>query len=188
MYPLTSSSRPSSFYSFIHSFIQLFICACILHTYIQRRSEVMPNDPETMKHHPSAVDNLLVEQLIYHSKIHTLKKFLCRDFSCISPTHASRLVQELGASFAEDMDIRELSKKEIHQITRLLRAASFPKPSSTYLSPAGEYNLRLGIIKEINPDLVATHTMPPGVYEGHPFIVEAAVAVGGKVCLCCWDT
>lgn len=25
------------------------------------------------------------------------------------------------------------------------------------LSPAGEYNLRLGIMKELNPDLVATY-------------------------------
>lgn len=26
------------------------------------------------------------------------------------------------------------------------------------LSPAGEYNLRLGIIKELNPDMVATYS------------------------------
>ena len=76
------------------------------------------------------------------------------------------------------------------------------------LSPAGEYNLRLGIMKELKPDMVATWQdqyvglpirsqsvacwLPedvlltrqclnrPQVFEGHPFIVEAGVSLGGK--------
>jgi len=47
------------------------------------------------------------------------------------------------------------------------------------LSPAGEYNLRLGILKELAPEYVATACQPVEVFEGHPFVVEAAVAVGG---------
>lgn len=79
------------------------------------------------------------------------------------------------------------------------------------LSPAGEYNLRLGIIKELHPDMVATYSgrlqllaaflnlqyfcwllrykseswmvglqLSAQVFEGHPFLVEAGVSVGGK--------
>lgn len=83
------------------------------------------------------------------------------------------------------------------------------------LSPAGEYNLRLGIIKELHPDMVATYSgrlylmstviwiiyfifliihlnevgrglscslflYSAQVFEGHPFIVEAGVSLGGK--------
>ncbi|CAM8964552.1 unnamed protein product [Rhodiola kirilowii] len=44
----------------------------------------------------------------------------------------------------------------------------------------GEYNLRLGIIKELHPDLVATYSGSAQVFEGHPFIVETGVSVGGK--------
>ncbi len=36
---------------------------------------------------------------------------------------------------------------QIHQIVALLRQAKFPAPSGNCLSPAGEYNLRLGIMK-----------------------------------------
>ena len=43
----------------------------------------------------------------------------------------------------------------------------------------GEYNLRLGIVKELQPELVATHQGDARVLEGHAFIVEAAVSVGG---------
>jgi len=34
-------------------------------------------------------------------------------------------------------------------------------------------------MKEIHPDMVATFTAPVGVFEGHPFIIEAGVALGG---------
>ena len=36
---------------------------------------------------------------------------------------------------------------QIHQIVALLRQAKVPAPSGNCLSPAGEYNLRLGIMK-----------------------------------------
>ncbi len=49
-----------------------------------------------------------------------------------------------------------------------------------YLSPAGEYNLRLGVMKELNPDMVATYQGDAKALEGHAFIVEAAVSIGGK--------
>ena len=45
---------------------------------------------------------------------------------------------------------------------------------------AGEYNLRLGVMKELAPELIATHQGDVRVFEGHAFIVEAAVSVGGR--------
>eukprot|EP00882_Tetradesmus_deserticola_P025093 GHRQ01027537.1.p1 GENE.GHRQ01027537.1~~GHRQ01027537.1.p1 ORF type:complete len:100 (-),score=18.45 GHRQ01027537.1:203-502(-) len=40
----------------------------------------------------------------------------------------------------------------------------FADPSGSHLSPAGEYNLRLGVMKELQPELIATHAgkrLPP---------------------------
>jgi len=42
-----------------------------------------------VKHHPSSVDLELVKRLLQLSKQPTLKKFLCHEFSCISPDLAS---------------------------------------------------------------------------------------------------
>jgi hypothetical protein len=36
------------------------------------------------------------------------------------------------------------------------------------------------VIKEIKPKLVATYTDKPGVNEGHPFLIEAAISLGGS--------
>jgi DNA topoisomerase VI subunit B len=87
----------------------------------------------------------------------------------------------LRGNFEPDMPIGELTKRQIHQITALLRDAKFPKPTGACLSPAGEYNLRLGILKELKPDVVATYSESVSVHNGHPFIVEAAVSLGGAV-------
>lgn len=38
---------------------------------------------------------------------------------------------------------------------------------------------RLGIIKEMQPQYVATFSEKPAVLEGHPFVVEAGVSLGG---------
>lgn len=39
--------------------------------------------------------------------------------------------------------------------------------------------VRLGILKEMQPVYVATFSEKPAVLEGHPFIVEAGVSLGG---------
>lgn len=40
--------------------------------------------------------------------------------------------------------------------------------------------MRLGIFKEVQPDLVSTFSSQAAVFEGHPFIIEAGVSIGGK--------
>ncbi len=40
---------------------------------------------------------------------------------------------------------------------RLFAAAKFDPPNADCLSPAGEYNMRLGVMKELRPELVATY-------------------------------
>lgn len=52
---------------------------------------------------------------------------------------------------------QELTISEATTLHQLLQAARFDDPAGDHLSPAGEYNLRLGVIKELHPDLIATH-------------------------------
>lgn len=40
--------------------------------------------------------------------------------------------------------------------------------------------MNLGIHKVLEPDLVATYRDKPSAFEGHPFLVEAAVSLGGQ--------
>jgi len=170
----------------------------------------VPRPPIEVKHHPGSLNDLLLKQLIdraveldkkrpvvslawgmrlsgaVHMHITAPYRRLLRPFSLrtsrvLPKPLAQRLVTELGADFGSGVSsIAELSTKQVHQLAGLLADAQFEPPPASCLSPAGEYNLRLGILKELRPDLVATHTAPAGVHEGHAFIVEAGVALGGK--------
>lgn len=115
----------------------------------ERRSEQMPAQAREVKHHPSSVNNLLVQQLLENSKSKTLLKFLTGDLSGISPSVAKRLIERLGDAFEEDMSPAEMDDKQITRLVQLLRSTDdlFKSPDGGCLSPLGEYNLNLGIQK-----------------------------------------
>lgn len=145
-----------------------------------RRTDVMPPAPLETKHHPSAVDLLLIKRLITETSKQNLLQFLQHEFVNIGKSYATRLVGEMGPDFSPNMPLKSLTSQQIVRIHQLFRQAKFDDPSGDCLSPAGEYNLRLGIIKELHPDMVATYAGSPQVFEGHPFIVEAGISLGGK--------
>ncbi|KAH9741021.1 DNA topoisomerase 6 subunit B [Citrus sinensis] len=145
-----------------------------------RRTDVMPPVPVETKHHPSSVDLLLIKGLIAETSKGTLLQFLQHEFVNIGKSLAERLIGEMGPEFSPKMAVKSLTSQQIVRIHQLFRQAKFDDPSGGCLSPAGEYNLRLGIIKELHPDMVATYSGSAQVFEGHPFIVEAGVSVGGK--------
>lgn len=145
-----------------------------------RRTDVMPPVPMETKYHPSAVDLLLIKRLITETSKQNLLQFLQHEFVNIGKAHAERLIGEMGPDFSPKMAVKSLTSQQIVRIHQLFRQAKFDDPSGDCLSPAGEYNLRLGIIKELHPDMVATYSGSAQVFEGHPFMVEAGVSVGGK--------
>ncbi|XP_015571083.2 DNA topoisomerase 6 subunit B isoform X1 [Ricinus communis] len=145
-----------------------------------RRTDVMPPVPLETKHHPSSVDLLLIKRLIAETSKQNLLHFLQHEFVNIGKAHAERLIGEMGPEFSPKMAVKSLTDQQIVRIHQLFRQAKFDDPAGDCLSPAGEYNLRLGIIKELHPDMVATYSGSAQVFEGHPFIVEAGVSVGGK--------
>ncbi|XP_052187811.1 DNA topoisomerase 6 subunit B [Diospyros lotus] len=145
-----------------------------------RRTDIMPPVPPETKYHPSAVDLLLIKRLIAETSKQNLLQFLQHEFVNIGKSYAERLIGEMGSEFSPKMPVKSLTSQQIVRIHQLFRQAKFDDPSGDCLSPAGEYNLRLGIIKELHPDMVATYSGSAQVFEGHPFVVEAGVSVGGK--------
>ncbi|XP_010544238.1 PREDICTED: DNA topoisomerase 6 subunit B isoform X1 [Tarenaya hassleriana] len=145
-----------------------------------RRTDVMPPVPVETKHHPSSVDLLLIKRLIADTSKKTLLQFLQNEFVNINKSLAARLIGEMGPDFSPNMAVKSLTSQQMVRIHQLFRQAKFDDPSGDCLSPAGEYNLRLGVIKELHPDMVATYSGSAQVFEGHPFIVEAGVSLGGK--------
>lgn len=144
-----------------------------------RRSEQMPAPAREVRHHPSSVNNLVVQQLLERTDETSMSKFLEKELSSISLSVAKRICVECGWDVG--INPKKLSDRQITKLVQVLRTVQlFKAPDGSCLSPLGEYNLNLGIRKVLHPEYVATARDRPCAYEGHPFIVEAAVSLGGK--------
>ena len=147
----------------------------------KRRTDAMPPPPAVTRHHPSSVDLEQVKRLLAETKAPTMAAFLAREFDAVDRALALRLLGELkGAGLKADGAPQAATAAQAARLHHLLREARFRDPSGAHLSPAGEYNLRLGVMKELDPELIATHQAEARVFEGHAFVVEAAVSVGGR--------
>ena len=148
--------------------------------FYQRRTENMPPPPEEGRYHPSCVDLELLRRLLRQSKQRKLASFLSKEFCSISPSYAHRLVAEMGIGIGADSMPKTLTENEILSLHQFLHQVRFSDPDGGVLRPAGEYNLRLGVMKELRPQMVATYQGDARAHEGHAFTVEAAVCLGGQ--------
>jgi DNA topoisomerase-6 subunit B len=155
----------------------------------KRRSTHIPRPPLEVKHHPKAVNDLLIQQLIdlvpESSSQSSLLNFLTSQFQRIDKSLAQSIISDasrsgVGKEIAPDVNVHTFDSKHVHCLRVAMEKHDYAAPSAACLSPAGEYNLRLGILKELKPDLVATSSSAVQVFQGHPFIVEAGVALGGS--------
>ena len=95
------------------------------------------------------------------------------EFTSIDSALADRLLAECGHEITASGDPKVLKPAQVMALHRLLAAAKFDPPSADCLSPAGEYNLRLGVMKELRPELVATYCGKPPVLLSFPHPVRA---------------
>lgn len=139
----------------------------------------MPPIAQEIDPHPKSLNNITLSNLLQGTGASTsIEKFLTTDLSGITPAVASRLTASLEIAHKS---ARSLQAPHVAALIQALRDEKQIKPpAATCLSPAGEYNMRLGVLKELKPKLVATFSDKPGAHEGHPFLVEAAISLGGS--------
>ncbi len=143
-----------------------------------RRSDQMPPLATEINPHPHSLNNITLNGLLKNTNTPKVAQFLSRELSGVSTNVATNIVQQTRL---ENKSPQSLSAAQVAALKQRLRdEKGIREPSALCLSPAGEYNLRLGILKELEPAMVATYTEKAGSHEGHPFIVEAAVSLGGK--------
>jgi len=143
-----------------------------------RRSEQMPPTASIVNPHPRSLNNITLANLLRQTRTGSVDKFLSKDLSGVSAAIANKICKAVGVDASVPSS---LSTAKIAALCQVLRDESAIKPpSAACLPPAGEYNLRLGVLKELRPTMVATFSDKAGANDGHPFVVEAAISLGGK--------
>lgn len=134
----------------------------------RRRSTVIPRPPQEVKHHPSAVNDLLISQLIQgithcgkdkrgavdgagDSSVSSsasapksggpqLASFLCTQFQCIDRAMATTIIDAVpaGEGLTESTPVGSLTARQIHSLRVAVEAQTYSAPNGACLSPAGE--------------------------------------------------
>ncbi|MHA1907941.1 MAG: DNA topoisomerase VI subunit B [Candidatus Thorarchaeota archaeon] len=145
----------------------------------ERVIDSLPVPAREVKPHPQGIDVELLKTMASTTRTSTLATFLTKSFQRIGTSTAKSFL-----SFAEidsDQNPRELGNEALLAMMKALSEYNkFSAPTAKALSPAEEHVIQAGIMR-LEPDFIATTKRSPSVYQGHPFIIEAAVAYGGQL-------
>lgn len=146
----------------------------------KRVTEETPEPPKEAKPHPLGVDAETMSRLIANTRARDVAGFLTNEFQKVGRKTALDVLGIAG------IDPKTKPKDLTHdQVTALVEAVKtyrkFRAPDTESLSPVGERFIEAGMRAIFNPDFLHVVQRPPSSYSGIPFVVEAAVAYGGKI-------
>jgi len=145
-----------------------------------RTTTNMPPPPKETLPHPHGVDVETIQRIIRITECKNMLDFLKDNFHRVGEQIARQFLK--FAKIDQDKDPRRLNPDEVVELVQAMKNFNdFLPPDASCLSPLGEDLLRAGIQKELEPEFVATCQRKPSTYSGHPFIVETAIAYGGKI-------
>ncbi|MCY3411858.1 MAG: DNA topoisomerase VI subunit B [Candidatus Heimdallarchaeota archaeon] len=155
----------------------------------------LPDPPQVVKVHPWGTDISTFRREMMNADETNLIDFLVNNFMGVDHQAAESFFEVVGVD--PNKPPVELTSQEIRRIVhdgfsvalkeaktvkrKRDRVFMFNEPSGDSLSPLGADRLRKGLEKELAPDFVESVTRAPHAYEGHPFIIEAAIGYGGGV-------
>jgi DNA topoisomerase-6 subunit B len=150
-----------------------------LTTVFDRAVDAVPPMPKPTQPHPKGitVDDLLSMASITTAR--TIKSFLTGEFSRMSSAKA----EEIAKAVKFDMDKRpkDMNWEEAEQVVSEIKKMTFIAPPTDVLIPINENHLEKALENILQPEFKSVLTRPPAIYSGGvPFIVEVALAYGGK--------
>ena len=126
------------------------------------------------------MDEKKLTALMKKTKSQNMADFLKTVFPKVDLAVILRLLASSG--LVRTKNPTKLKPQEIVHLVRMMKKyTDFLPPDASCLSPLGEDLLKAGILKELKPEFIAVTQRKPSTYDGHPFIVETAIAYGGNI-------
>jgi DNA topoisomerase-6 subunit B len=146
--------------------------------FFERKVSSMPPQSKEVLYHPKGVDLEILRRMIKSDPQNTVLKFLVKRFQKIGFKTAIDILSR--AHIDPNIKVSRLKEEELQRLYELMKSYPFKRPDSRALSPIGEY-LKVGINEMFKPEFISFDQREPSSYEGHPFIVETAIAYGGGI-------
>jgi len=145
----------------------------------RRVTTKLPAPPKETKPHPFGVDLEMLKMMIAERPSASMKEFLMKSFQRIGEKKALEVLEK--AKISPEKKASSLTDKELESLYKAMRETKFIAPSPEALSPIGEDLIKIGLKEVLGAEFVEAVTRKPKSYGGHPFIVEAGIAYGGKL-------
>jgi len=144
-----------------------------------RATEQLPPHPKEIKPHPYGIEIGLLMRMIDATASRTLQSFLMSEFSRVGPGTAKEICQ--NASLLPNTKPRDITRELAEKLINGISKTKIIAPSTDCISPIGGELLEKGLKKEVEAEFYCSTSRPASVYRGNPFVIEAAIAYGGKI-------
>ncbi|PIZ91743.1 DNA topoisomerase VI subunit B, partial [Candidatus Micrarchaeota archaeon CG_4_10_14_0_2_um_filter_55_9] len=145
-----------------------------------RASDKIPAKPPKIKPHPLGLTTSDLIDMASVTSARKLSSFLSSDFTRISDDKANEL-SKLLPEIDFDKHPRKMSWVEAESIVHTFHRVKFNAPDLNTLRPIGAIQLEKSLKNLLEPEFLSVIQRKPKVFRGGiPFLVEVAVAYGGK--------
>ena len=168
--------------------IKLVVNKQIMFEHKGNRNVPIPERAKKVRLHPHGVDThdiqkMIEEEIEKHGKTGNsnlaLQQFLMKKFQRIGMKTATEFLK--FADLNKNKKITDLNHAELMKfVDKLNEYNDFIPPTTDCLSLLTKENITAGLKEMFNPDCII-YTDRKGVYSGHGFVVEIAIALGGKI-------
>ncbi len=147
--------------------------------FYERVVDKLPKPPKEVKPHPYGIDLEVLKRIVVNSKYSTIFDLLIHSFQSVGEVTAKNILEK--ASIDPSKDPKKLSEHELLKLVDAMKNYDkYRPPKADALSPLGSDIIKAGLKRMYKPEFVDAVTRRPSTYQGHPFIIEAGIAYGGK--------
>ncbi len=149
------------------------------HTFIRAVNEMPERSKPTLPHPLGLAVNDLLE-FAHLTQSRKLSSFFVETFARTTSNKVSEL-KEIAKTVDFDKDPHQLTWPEAEELIKAIRQVKWIAPDAVSIIPIGEERIRFALKNILDPEFMHVVERKPQVFKGGiPFVIEAAVAYGGK--------
>jgi len=145
----------------------------------RRSVEKLPAEPKEIKPHLHGTEIGILARMLKDTTARSLSGFFVSEFSRVGGLTAKQICDKAGMD--PKISPRKVDDTQTVALIKAVKEVKLTRPPTDCLSPLGNNLIKEGLVKELNPEFVATISRSPTAYRGWPFLVEAGIAYGGGI-------
>ncbi|MGC8572130.1 MAG: DNA topoisomerase VI subunit B [Candidatus Micrarchaeia archaeon] len=140
----------------------------------------MPQRPKPVQPHPLGLSTNDLLEFAHFSESRKITSFMIDTFARMTQSKINE-IRELAKNVDMDKPPKEMTWSDAEELVKAIKKIKWIAPDASFIIPIGSERIKIALKNILNPDHISVVERKPKVFRGGiPFIVEAAVAYGGK--------